>query len=87
MKIPKCQVKLIVVGETYEIQMIKRSERYKRLKKKCRIHFLPTQKEKAAPVAPNTNFMDLVYADLTKSERKYLRALLEGTLPSLTGDN
>lgn len=85
-KLPKGQVKLIVIGETYEIQAIKRSERYQKLKKRCRIHFLPTQKEKAKPVAPGTSFLDLVYADLKKPERKYLRKLLEHTLPEPGGN-
>jgi hypothetical protein len=59
-KIPEGQVKLIVIGEPCEIQAIKRSERYRRLKKKCRIHFLPNQKEMAKPVAPGANILDLV---------------------------
>lgn len=82
-KVPKGQVKLIVTGETYEIQTIKRSDRYRRLKKRCRIHFLPTQKESAKPVTPGMSFLDLVYAELKSSERKYLQKLLDDTLPDL----
>lgn len=76
-KLPKdSQIKLVIEGEPTELKALYSLEKYKKLKKKCKIfckeNKIETQKRKYR----GKTYIDMVYETLKEKERTYLKDLL-----------
>lgn len=77
-KLPEGSIKLIITGTRPSIGVLKKSKKYKEMKKKCKIHFVEESESRIVEKVQHTNYLDNVYAQLkTEKEREYLRNLLE----------